>query len=383
MKDFNFIIPQDIQVGIGSLSKLPTMLQKLNSTHTFIISDRGLESIGVVKKVQDIIESSGLKCSSYLDVIPNPSVDCVNEATESYKKCGATSIIALGGGSPMDVAKAVGVLATYGGDIRDYEGPDKVPGDIVPTIAIPTTAGTGSEVTASAVITDEERNYKLSVLSFKTTPSQVILDPTLIMTAPAFVAAPTGIDAFIHAMEAYLSLNSNLFTDAFAEKAMSLIGGNIRRFVANRKDEEAAYAMMVGSTFAGFAFAWARLGNIHALSHPVSAYYHVAHGVANAILMPAIVEFNALADKDGKYEKIYNFLSGESKPVKDFKPYMLADLIRKLNAELGIPKGLAEVGVKEEGFEAMANDAIKSGNILVNPRQTTLKDCIDLYKASM
>ena len=383
MKNFNFGIPQNIEAGMGSLNKLPEMLGKLNSNHVFLVSDRGLESLGVVGKVAAIIEAGNIKCSKYLDVVSNPTVDVVNDATSKFKESGATSIVVLGGGSPMDVAKAVGVLAVHGGVITDYEGPDKVPGPIVPTIAIPTTAGTGSEVTASAVISDEVRNYKLSVLSFEMIPKQVILDPSLIMTAPAGVAAACGIDAFIHAMEAFLSLNATPFTDAFGEKAMYLIGKYLRRFVANRKDEEAACAMMVGSTFAGVAFAWARLGNIHALSHPVSAFYHVPHGVANAILMPAVIEFNALADKEGKYEKIYNFLSEDDAPVKDFKPQMLTALVREINEQIGIPSGLAQVGVKEEGIEAMAADAMKAGNILVNPRQTNVKDCIALYKASM
>lgn len=150
-------------------------------------------------------------------------------------------------------------------------------------IAIPTTAGTGSEVTASAVITDEAKNFKMSVISYEILPKYAVLDPELIMTAPASIAASCGVDALIHAMEAYVSNFASPFSDAMAEKAMELIGGNLRRFVANRKDEEAACAMMVGSTFAGMAFAWAKLGNVHAMSHPVSAYFHVPHGVANAL----------------------------------------------------------------------------------------------------
>ena len=170
MKEFKFKVPQNIEFGVGSLKKLPEILKDNKSEHVFLISDRGLESIGVVKKVQDIIKADGLECTSYLDVIPNPTVDVVNEAAKCYKESGATSIIALGGGSSMDVAKATGVLATYGGEITDYEGLYKVPGPIVPIIAIPTTAGTGSEVTASAVVTDESRNYKMSVISYEMLP---------------------------------------------------------------------------------------------------------------------------------------------------------------------------------------------------------------------
>ncbi|HAS79837.1 MAG TPA: NAD-dependent alcohol dehydrogenase, partial [Fusobacteriaceae bacterium] len=363
MNDFKFKIPQNIEFGVGSLKKLPEIMEENNSKHVFLISDRGLESIGVVKKVKEIIEGGGIKCTSYLDVVPNPTIGVVNEATKSYKESKATSIVALGGGSPLDVAKAVGVLATYGGDIRDYEGMNKVPGPIVPTIAIPTTAGTGSEATASCVITDEEKNYKFSMISYETLPKYAILDPELIMTAPASIAASTGIDALIHAIEAYLSKNASPFTDAMAQKAMELIGKNVRKFVANRQDEEAACAMMSGSNFAGIAFAWAKLGNVHAMSHPVSAFFHVPHGVANSIILPTVMEYNALVD-NGRYEVIYNYISEDNEVVKDFKSEMLVEVIKKLNADLKIPKSLSEVGVTEDMIEEMSKDAMKSGNVL-------------------
>lgn len=383
MKDFQFKIPQTIEFGMGSLKKLPEMLADSKSNNVMLVSDRGLEAIGVVKKVQDIIEAAGIKCTAYLDVKPNPTVDIVNEAAALYAECGATCLVALGGGSPMDVSKAVGILAVHGGKIADYEGAHKVPGPIAPIIAIPTTAGTGSEVTASAVITDEERNFKMSVFTYHNIPKYAILDPELIMTAPASIAAACGVDALIHAMEAYLSTAATPFSDAMAEKAMELIGANLRRFVANRKDEEAACAMMLGSNFAGISFAWARLGDIHSMSHPVSAYYHVAHGVANAVLMPTVMEFNAIADH-GRYEKIYNYIRTSKGPVTNFEPMMLVEEVKKLNKDLGIPEGLRAVGVdSDEHFQAMAEDAMKAGNTLVNPRQTTVKDFVAMYYKAM
>ncbi|EOI55433.1 iron-containing alcohol dehydrogenase [Enterococcus gilvus] len=382
MKDFTFKVPQSIEFGMGSLKKLPELLKENKSDHVFLISDRGLEDLGVVKKIQAIIEAGEIKCTTYLGTIPNPTVDVVNESATLYKESGATSIVALGGGSSMDVAKTTGVLATYGGKITDYEGLYKVPGPIVPIIAIPTTAGSGSEVTASAVITDEERNYKMSVISYEMLPKYALLDPELIMTAPASIAAACGIDALIHAMEAYVSKNASPFTDAMAEKAMKLIGGNLRQFVANRQDDEAACAMMIGSTFAGMSFAWAKLGNVHAMSHPLSAYFHIAHGVANAILLPTILEYNALADR-GRYETIYNFISEKKEAVTDFYPQMLVDEIKKLNADLGIPNNLSEMGVTEDKIPEMAEDAMKSPNVAVNPRLTTIKDIIALYHKAL
>ena len=382
MKNFTFTVPQDIIFGMGSLKRLPELLEKNGSVKMLLISDRGLEKLGVVEKVKDIVVASGIDVAEFLDVEPNPSVDTVNQATKAYQEAGETSIVALGGGSPMDVAKAVGVLAKFGGEITEYEGAHKVPGKIVPIIAIPTTAGTGSEVTAFSVITDTSRNYKLTVFSYELIPSYALLDPELIMTAPASIAASCGVDALIHAWEAYTSRDASPFSDAMAEKAMELIGANLRRFVANRQDEEAACAMMSGSMFAGIAFAWARLGNIHAMSHPVSAFFHVPHGVANSILLPTIVEYNALADK-GRYEKIYNYISKEKEPVMDFVPEMLADAARELLKDLGIPSHLAEVGVTEDKIPQMAADAMKSGNIMANPRQSTLKDIEMLYHKAM
>ncbi|GCF94245.1 alcohol dehydrogenase [Enterococcus florum] len=379
MKDFTFKIPQSIEFGMGSLKKLPEILKENQSQEVFLISDRGLESLGVVKKIQDIIEAGGIKCTTYLGTVPNPTVDVVNESTKLYKECGATSIVALGGGSSMDVAKATGVLAKYGGEITDYEGLHKVPGPVVPIVAIPTTAGSGSEVTASAVITDEARNYKMSVISYEMLPKYAVLDPEMIMTAPASIAAACGIDALIHALEAYVSKAASPFTDAMAEKAIALIGGNLRQFVANRQDEEAACAMMSGATFAGIAFAWAKLGNVHAMSHPLSAHFHIAHGVANAILLPTIVEYNALADR-GRYEKIYQLIREKTGPVTQFEPQMLVDEIKKLNAAIGIPKTLSEMGVTEDKIAEMAEDAMKSPNVAVNPRSTNVKDIIELYK---
>ena len=379
MNDFNFKIPQQIEFGVGSLKKLPDILKTNKIDNALLVSDRGLEAIGVVKKITDILDEGGVQYTTFLDVLPNPPVAVVNAAAKLYKDNGCKSIIALGGGGPMDVSKAVGVLAQFGGDIKDYVGVGNVPGPIVPMLAIPTTAGTGSEVTASSVLTDTETNFKFSVIDFALLPKYAVLDPELIMTAPASIAASCGVDALIHALEAYISTAATPFSDAFAEKAMELIGKNIRRFVANRKDVDAACAMMVGSTFAGIAFAWAKLGNIHAMSHPVSGFFHVAHGVANSVLMPTVIEYNALAD-NGRYEKIYNYIREGNEPVHNFTPDMLTAEVKKLNKQLGIPENLRAVGVTEDKIEAMAIDAMKSANVLVNPRQTGLKDIIELYK---
>ena len=381
MKPFTFSVPQNIIVGKGSLNQLPEIGRKLG-THAFIISGPHLNKMGVVKGCADKLEAAGIAVDSFTETEGNPSVETVDRAAAAFQASGADFIVALGGGSPMDVAKAVGVVAKYVGSITEYEGGGKVPGEIIPIIAIPTTAGTGSEVTAFSVITDHSRNYKLTVFSYKLIPAYAILDAELLTTAPVSVAAACGIDAMVHALEAYISTDASPFSDAMAEKALELIGANIRKYVANRKNIDAAEAMLTGSLFAGIAFSWARLGNVHAMSHPVSAFFNVPHGVANAILLPTIVEYNALAD-DGKYLTIYNYISETPAMPEEFVPEMLTDKLRELNASLGIPASLSEVGVTEDKFDAMADDAMKSGNILVNPRSSVKKDILDLYRKAL
>ncbi len=394
MNTFNFSVPQDITVGKGSLAKLPEIAKKLGGSHAFIISGPHLAKMGLVEKAADYLKTVDIKTDAFTEIEANPSVATVEKATEKFKESGADFIVAFGGGSPMDVAKAVGVVAKYGGSITEYEGAHKVPGPIIPLIAIPTTAGTGSEVTAFSVITDHSRDYKLTVFSYELLPAYAILDAELITTAPASVAAACGIDAFIHAEEAYISTAASPFSDAMAEKAMALIGKNIRRFVANRGDMEAAEAMMVGSLFAGIAFSFARLGNVHAMSHPVSAFFDVPHGVANAVLLPVVAEYNALADH-GRYLTIYNDISPVPAYTDDFEPMMLVDAIHSLCADIGIPENLTiainqasktgEVTRKEieSKIEAMAVDAMKSGNIAVNPRSSRQCDIEMLYKKAL
>jgi alcohol dehydrogenase len=394
MKEFSFSIPQNIIVGQNSMSKLPELAEKCNASHAFIISGPNLLKMGVVQKAVDYLTDAGILADVFTDVEANPSVATVEKATEAFQSAGADFLVALGGGSPMDVAKAVGVVAKYGGSITEYEGAHKVPGKIIPLIAIPTTAGSGSEVTAFSVITDHSRDYKLTVFSYELLPVYAILDATLITTAPASVAAACGIDAFIHAEESYISTDASYFSEAMSEKAMELIGGHIRRFVANRGDIEAAEAMMVGSLFAGIAFSFARLGNIHAMSHPVSAFFNVPHGVANAVLFPAVAEYNAIAD-NGKYRKIYNYISPVQVSESEFEPKMLVRAIRELCNDISIPENLTKA-IQNAGRDSnitveeikskiplMAEDAMKSGNIAVNPRSSRKSDIEMLYQVAL
>lgn len=378
MAAYSFSVPQEIVFGRGTLDKLPEYVNKLDCKKAFIISGPHLKKIGLVDKCRDALKAAGIKSGIFTETEGNPGTDTVDKAAELFMDSGSDLIIAFGGGSPIDVAKAVAILGTYGGAITDYEGVGKVPGPVIPIIAIPTTAGTGSEVTAFSVITDHSRNYKLTVGSNYLLPKCAILDPELIMSVPVKTASACGVDALVHAIESYISLKASPFSDMMALKALELIGKNLRAYVANRQNKIAADAMLQGSLYAGIAFSHARLGNVHAMSHPVSAYFDVPHGLANAILLPFVTEFNELSDK-GKYYDIYRCISLAPVIKKDFVPHMLTQEIRVLNLSLDIPGTLVEVGVKEELFEFMTDDAMKSGNIAVNPRQTTRQDILDLY----
>lgn len=380
MDSFSFTIPQNIKFGAGTLDLLPDLAKELGKSKGYIISGPHLNKIGMVAKCRKALKNAGMESECFTETEGNPSTDTVVKATEGFKKSKADFIVAFGGGSPLDVAKAVAVLATYGGNIVDYEGAGKVMGPVVPMIAIPTTAGTGSEVTAFSVITDHSRNYKLTVVSNYLLPAYVILDPDLIATVPANTAAACGIDAMVHALEAYISKAASPFSDIFAREALRLIGGSIRDYVADRSNPAACESMMVGSLFAGIAFSHARLGNVHAMSHPVSAYFDVPHGVANAILLPTVVDFNKDAADPEKYRYIYGCISKDMGANINFTPDMLATEIRMLNYELGILPTLSDIGVTSDKFEQMADDAMKSGNIQCNPQFTMKNDILKLYE---
>ena len=380
MDSFSFTIPQNIKFRAGTLDLLPDLAKELGKSKGYIISGPHLNKIGMVAKCRKALKNAGMESECFTETEGNPSTDTVVKATEGFKKSKADFIVAFGGGSPLDVAKAVAVLATYGGNIVDYEGAGKVMGPVVPMIAIPTTAGTGSEVTAFSVITDHSRNYKLTVVSNYLLPAYVILDPDLIATVPANTAAACGIDAMVHALEAYISKAASPFSDIFAREALRLIGGSIRDYVADRSNPAACESMMVGSLFAGIAFSHARLGNVHAMSHPVSAYFDVPHGVANAILLPTVVDFNKDAADPEKYRYIYGCISKDMGADINFTPDMLATEIRMLNYELGILPTLSDIGVTSDKFVQMADDAMKSGNIQCNPQFTMKNDILKLYE---
>ena len=272
---------------------------------------------------------------------------------------------------------------TNGGDLESYEGPNKFGNQMLPMISIPTTAGTGSEMTPFAVITIRAKHYKMTIFSIKCLPQVALLDPTLLSTVPPHIAAACGMDALTHAVESFINLQASPVTDAYASEAMRLIGKYLRAYVANREDLTAAGAMLVASSLAGVSFGVARLGNVHAMAHPLGGFFDLPHGIANAILLPHVMRFNLLADS-GKYRRIAELLGEDCSGLSDREAATLAiDAVVELSRDVGIPKSLSAVGVTADLIPAMSADAMKSGNILINPRQTTLKDIEDLFRAAL
>ncbi|HOO91124.1 MAG TPA: iron-containing alcohol dehydrogenase [Syntrophales bacterium] len=381
---FSFYLPTKLVYEIGAIqSKLVDEIKMLGAASVLIVTDKGVVNAGLLHDVEATLNKAGIPYQIFDDVEPNPSTDTCYKSAEAAKSAKADILLAVGGGSPMDVAKATAILVTNGGNLDDYEGADKFAKNPIPFIAIPTTAGTGSEVTPYAVITIRKRNYKMTILSNRLLPQVAILDPMVVTSLPPHVAASTGIDAFVHAFESFINRVASPVTDAYGAEAMRLIGKYLRLFVANRQNKEAAAGMMIASNLAGVAFAIARLGNVHAMAHPLGGFFNVPHGVANAILLPHVAKFNLLAD-DGKYKRVAGFLGEDVSMMTDRDAAPVAvEAIETLCSDVGIPETLTEVGVTADKIPDMARDAMLSGNVLINPRSTRLEDIIALYTAAM
>jgi len=277
----------------------------------------------------------------------------------------------------------IGIVASNGGRIEKYLGANKFTVDPPTLICVPTTYGTGSEVTPFAVLTDVKTKTKDPIISWRIAPTAGVLDPDLVVALPAAVGAPTGMDALTHALESYVSLASTPLTDAIALEAIRIIGGNIRLACANNHELEASERMLLASAMAGMAFSQTRLGNVHAMSHPVGAHHNVHHGTANAILLPYVMDFNLTARLD-KFADIGQALGVDDGGADDREAAEAAvHAVRQLNSDLAIPETLGEVGVKARSIPAMAKSAMTSGNVAVNPRHTTLEDVVELFQQAV
>ncbi|WP_164745727.1 iron-containing alcohol dehydrogenase [Neobacillus mesonae] len=368
--------------GSGAVENVSSIIEKNKVKRVLVVTDPGIVKSGLIDLVTPQLKN--VEYTLFNEVEPNPSVQTVNKALDKCKELETDLIIGVGGGSPIDVAKAVAVVYTNGGSIVDYEGIDTFPNQSAPLLAIPTTSGTGSEVTSFTVITDTERNYKLTVGGTRVAAKWAIVDPQLTLTMPPGITASTGIDALVHAIESFTSRASFHYSEVLALDAVSLISGSLRKAFYQGDDLEARENMLLGSLTAALAFNNTRLGNAHAISHPLSAFFGIAHGIANGILLPTIMEFNLLSCPE-KFARISEAIDPEVKGSMLEKAYESVHLVRCLAKDIKIPTSIAELGINKAEYEAaipaMARDALKSGNVLVNPRKTKLEDIIDLYHA--
>lgn len=373
--------PTRLVVGRGASGRVPDLLSGRGVSNPLIVTDAGLVAAGVVELVTTHLDTAGITYVTFDGVLPNPPIKVVDACVAAYRDGGCDSIVVVGGGSSIDTAKCAGVIASNGGAIVDYFGAGKVKERMPFTIAIPTTYGTGSEVTPFAVITDDS-SFKAAVRGDEIIPDVGILDADLAVRLPLPVAAATGMDALTHAVESYVANTANAVADASALQAIRLIADNLRQAASSDHNHDATEQMLVASALAGIAFSQTLLGNVHAMSHPVSGHYGVPHGVANAVLLPHIMDFNLIACPD-RFAEIAAALGEDVAEGSEMEAAEAAvEAVEAMNAELGIPDNLTDAGADPEGIPVMAEDAMKSVNIQLNPRRTSLEDVIALYEES-
>jgi len=352
-----------------------TPLRQVNAKRVLIVTDKGVLRAGLVAPVEDRLREGGFASAIYDEVVPDPGVGEVQRCYERARDFGADSFVAVGGGSSIDTAKMAATLLANGGTVLDYVGIDKVPKPAAPVVAIPTTAGTGAEITINSVIADPVQHKKLLIISPNATALFALEDPEMTKTCPPFVTAITGMDTLTHAIESFVCKNAYPMTQALCLEAIRDVGRSLAAAVKDGSDMEARERMMRAVVSASLAFSNTRLGNVHAMALPLGGWCHIAHGTAVAVLLPHVMEFNRSAAPDA-----YSTIGDALGVRKDARAAVLRVL--SLNEEIGIKSTLSAYGATEEAIPNMATDAMQSGNILVNPRETKLEDIESLYHAA-
>jgi len=381
---FGFYIPTVTLMGIGAHKEIGNQIKTLGGKKPFICTDKGIVDSGILNQVVEVIRRDvEVEPVVFDKTHPNPTDNNVHEGLEVYREKGCDLIVSLGGGSSHDCGKGIGIVATNGGSIRDYEGVDQSRKAMPPFIAVNTTAGTASEMTRFCIITDTSRKVKMAIVDWRVTPNVAIDDPLLMAGMPPALTAATGMDALTHAVEAYVSTIATPVTDACALKAINIIAGSLRAAVANGQDMEARNDMSYAQYLAGMAFNNASLGHVHAMAHQLGGYYDLPHGVCNAILLPHVQRFNMIA----KMDRFVDIAVAMGEKVGNLSVRAAAEkaleAIQTLSADVGIPSGLDELGVKEEDLKIMAENAQKDACGLTNPRCPKLEDVIQIYKNAM
>ena len=383
LKQYGINLPTRIEVGAGLLKNTGLLASEITEGRkAFIVSDPGVKAAGITKKVISSLAETGFTWSLFEEVQPNPKdTDCESggEKAQHFK---ADVIVAVGGGSVIDSAKAIALLHTYGGPVVSYEGRGTVPGAVTPIIAIPTTAGTGSEVTRSAVVTDTKRSFKMSVKDVRLAPGLALVDPETTYTLPEGLTASTGMDALVHAIEAYTCRMANPFSDAMALAAMEIIYPALPVVVKEGSNKQARDDMMIGSVLAGIAFSHADVGAVHCLAEAIGSLYDTPHGIANSIFLPAVTAFNAEADP----ERHARAASACGLDVKNMQPEeasrLLAEKLAELSSEIGIPRFSSLDKANPKDFAYLAEISELNGSTPSNCRTITKEEYLQILQES-
>ena len=370
-----------ILLGNGSIEQIGTEVKNLKGEKVLIVTDPGIVQSGILEKVTMVLKSAQIVTGVFDKVEPDPRIEIVDQASVYLHEGKYDTVIGVGGGSSLDIAKLASVMAKNPGKVSDYFGIDVVPHPGLPLILIPTTAGTGSEVTPIAILSDEAEHLKKGVVSGYLFPKVALLDPLLTVGLPPAVTASTGMDALIHAIEAYTSINANDLTDHFAFKAIHLIYENIRTAYARGEDVNARFNMLEGSLIAGFAFANAGVTAVHAFAYPLGGEFHVPHGLANAVMLPHVLRFNML----GNMTKFAAISKAFGLPVENLTQRQAAEAgiaaVEELMRDINIPLHLREMKIPREAIPGMAEGAMEGTRLLANnPRKMTLKDAEEIYQ---
>ena len=369
--------------GAGAIANVATEAKARGFKKAFVVTDPDLLKFGVSQKVLDVLDKDNLAYEVYSNVKANPTIENVQTGVEAFKNSGADYIVAIGGGSAMDTAKAIGIIVENPefADVRSLEGVAPTKNKAVPTIAIPTTAGTAAEVTINYVITDVEKNRKFVCVDTHDIPVVAIIDPDMMSSMPKGLTAATGMDALTHAIEGFITKAAWDMTDMFHLKAIEIISKNLRGAVENTP--EGREGMALGQYVAGMGFSNVGLGIVHSMAHPLGAVYDTPHGVANAIILPTVMEYNAEATGD-KYKYIAAAMGVEGTEKMTVEEYRKAaiDAVKKLSADVGIPADLKEI-VKEEDLDFLAESAYADACRPGNPRDTSVEEIKALYKSLM
>lgn len=378
---FQFLLPTKIVMEPGLRQRTGEHLLGLGLSHVLLVTDPGVKNAGLLDSIYASLEQAGIRYDEIADVKPNPRSEDVNRAAQLYRGKSIDGVLAVGGGSAMDAAKAISVLLTHDGIVEDYEGAFALKNAVLPIVAIPTTAGTGSEVTFFSVITDTRRQFKMSLLDYRIGPVLALLDSDITATLPPHIAAATGMDALTHAIEAYTGKPANPISDGLALHAIRLIAQHLKPAVQEPGNREAREQMLIASLIAGMAFGNADIASVHCISEAIGGMYDTPHGIGNAIFLPFVFSHNRDADLRRHADVAYALGIDPNLSAVDAAQAGVDQLFR-MNRELGIPRFADVAGVREEDFTAIAQKSKSNISDASNIKDMTVESYLDVIRAA-